>query len=298
MGIEVAHVEAGLRSFDLSMPEEINRMVTDAISDYFFVTEKSGVDNLRKEGKPEGRIFFVGHVMIDTLLFQRGKLEREALGVRSEVDPDEIEKKKALHGARVHPVEFARGGSKLKAQSLKLKAQRLEEKEPYAVVTLHRPANVDDRETFSGIMEALIKISEDMPIIFPVHPRTRKIIEQFGLLECLNDAGITLTKPLAYMDFLRIWKDASLVLTDSGGLQEETTALGIPCFTIRENTERPVTIEEGTNTLVGTTKQGILSAYKDFRNGTTKKGRVPELWDGKAAERIVGVLVDRVRREV
>jgi UDP-N-acetylglucosamine 2-epimerase (non-hydrolysing) len=164
--------------------------------------------------------------------------------------------------------------------------------EPYAVVTLHRPSNVDDKKTFRGIMEALIKISKDMRIIFPVHPRTRKNIEQFGLLEHMNGAKIKLTQPLAYMDFLKIWKDASLVLTDSGGLQEETTALGIPCFTIRENTERPITIEEGTNILVGTTKESILKAYEVFRNGHIKKGHVPALWDGQAARRIVDVLLN------
>jgi UDP-N-acetylglucosamine 2-epimerase (non-hydrolysing) len=221
MGIEVAHVEAGLRSFDLSMPEEINRIVTDSISDYLFVTEKSGVQNLRLEGKEKDKVFYVGNVMIDTLYYQLEILES-------------------------------------KAESSKLKAQR--QNHSYAVVTLHRPSNVDSRGTLAGIVEALLRISEDMPVIFPVHPRTRKKIEDFGLLESIEVSNIEFLSPISYMSFLNLWKDASLVLTDSGGLQEETTALGVPCFTIRENTERPVTIEEGTNTLVGAGKEGILSA--------------------------------------
>ena len=255
MNIKVAHVEAGLRSGDMTMPEEINRIVTDSISDYLFVTEKSGLENLEREGR-SSNTFLVGNVMIDTLFFQLEKLEK---GSRSKVEEVGREKNRA---------------------------------DEYAVVTLHRPSNVDDKGTLCGIMEALMRISEDMPVKFPVHPRTMKTIEAFGLMESINASGIEILPPLPYMAFLRLWKDASLVLTDSGGLQEETTALGIPCFTIRENTERPVTIDEGTNILVGTTKQGILSAYEAFRNGASKKGRVPELWDGKAAERIVNTILD------
>jgi UDP-N-acetylglucosamine 2-epimerase len=160
------------------------------------------------------------------------------------------------------------------------------------VVTLHRPSNIDDKDTLRGIMEALIRISEDMPVIFPAHPRTKKTIESFGMMDQINGSGIEMLPPLPYMSFLKLWKDASLVLTDSGGMQEETTALGVPCFTVRENTERPVTIDEGTNILVGTTKQGILSEYEAFRNGASKKGRVPELWDRKAAVRIVKTILD------
>ncbi len=254
MNIKVAHVEAGLRSGDMTMPEEINRIVTDSISDYLFVTEKSGLENLEREGRGNNA-FLVGNVMIDTLFFQLDKLEKSS---RSKVEEVGREKNRA---------------------------------DEYAVVTLHRPSNVDDKGTLCGIMEALMRISEDMPVKFPVHPRTMKTIEAFGLMESINASGIEILPPLPYMAFLRLWKDASLVLTDSGGLQEETTALGIPCFTIRENTERPVTIDEGTNILVGTTKQGILSAYEAFRNGDSKKGRVPELWDGKAAERIVETIL-------
>jgi UDP-N-acetylglucosamine 2-epimerase (non-hydrolysing) len=249
--IAVAHVEAGLRSFDLTMPEEINRMVTDAISDYFFVTEKSAVKNLLKEGKPEDRIFFVGHVMVDNLFYQLKKLDRDD--------------QEALSTYRIK-------------KDLK----------KYAFLTLHRPSNVDSSETFDEIVDALNQISVEMPIVFPIHPRTRKKIEKFNLK--LSDR-IFLLPPLGFKDSLFLWKDASLVMTDSGGLQEETTALGIPCFTIRNNTERPITITEGTNILVGATKEGILSTFGRFKNGFRKEGKVPELWDGKAAERIVDKLI-------
>lgn len=255
LNVKVAHVEAGLRSRDMTMPEEINRIVTDAISDYLFVTEKSGIDNLKTEGRQDSDIFFVGNVMIDTLYYQLNKLKNS----RNSGNYN-IEKK---HSS------------------------------PYAVVTLHRPSNVDDRDTLSGIIEALIKVSKDMTVIFPVHPRTRKNIEKFGLVKLINGSKLELLPPMPYMAFIELVKDASLVLTDSGGLQEETTVLGIPCFTLRENTERPVTIEEGTNTLVGTSKSGILSTYEVFKNEGSKKGRIPEFWDGKTADRIVAILISR-----
>jgi len=248
MGIRVAHVEAGLRSRDLSMPEEINRMVTDTLSDWLFVTERSGIQNLKGEGRPETAIHFVGNVMIDNLYYQLAHL-----------------------GAG------DAGGEKPSG--------------PYAVLTLHRPSNVDGEEKFREIMEATVKIAAGLPVYFPVHPRTRQQIEATGLERRLDSGRVHLLPALPYKPFLRLFKDAALVLTDSGGLQEETTALGIPCFTIRENTERPVTIEEGTNRLVGTSAEGILSAFEEFRSGNSKKGRVPELWDGKAAERIVSILL-------
>ena len=252
MGIRVAHVEAGLRSGDWAMPEEINRVVTDSISDYLFVTEKSGRANLLKEGKRPESIFFVGHVMVDNLLHMMRRLDGE---------------------------EMAR--SDATALKARLGLGR------YAFLTLHRPANVDDPETFGGIVMALNEVSRDLPILFPVHPRTRNQLDRNGLK--FSDS-VFLLSPLGFRESLYLWKDAALVLTDSGGLQEETTALGIPCFTIRENTERPVTIEEGTNTLVGVRPEGILAAYRDFRDGRVKKGRVPELWDGRAAERILDIL--------
>lgn len=250
--IQVAHVEAGLRSFDLSMPEEINRMVTDTLSDYFFVTEKSGIDNLIKEGKAKEKIHFVGHVMIDNLFHQLDRLNNQ--------DP-----------------------SQLSTYGLKKNLGK------YAFLTLHRPSNVDDKATLADIVAALNEISIELPIIFSVHPRTKKMLKSFDIK--LNQ-NIHLLDPLGFQESLFLWQDAVMVMTDSGGLQEETTALGIPCFTIRENTERPITIEEGTNTLVGTSKKSILQAYKEFKSGKRKEGKVPELWDGKASERIVDVLIN------
>jgi UDP-N-acetylglucosamine 2-epimerase (non-hydrolysing) len=248
MRIPVAHVEAGLRSGDMTMPEEINRIVTDSISDWFFVTEPSGVDNLLREGQAKEKIHFVGHVMVDNLLYQHEKLQHADA---------------AAFAMAVYKAAQPR----------------------YGVVTLHRPSNVDDATTFSGIGQSLRQISETLPLIFPVHPRTRANLEKFGI-----DLGdrVTLTGPLAYMEFLNLWKDAAVVMTDSGGLQEETTALGVPCFTLRENTERPVTVEEGTNILVGTRPENILAAFSGL--GKSKTGSRPALWDGKAAERIVAIL--------
>jgi UDP-N-acetylglucosamine 2-epimerase (non-hydrolysing) len=243
--IDVAHVEAGLRSFDLAMPEEINRMVTDAITDWFFVTEQSGVANLLREGKPQERICYVGHVMIDNLLHQTRKL----------ADCDE------------------------KAFSTDDLKKRHRE---YAFLTLHRPSNVDDPAVFNEIVSALNDIAETWPIFFPVHPRTRKNIDEMGIRLSKN---IFLLPPLSFTESLYLWKDAQVVLTDSGGLQEETTALGAPCVTIRENTKRPITVEIGTNVLAGTRKENILRAC-DQSIEKAKTARVPDLWDGKAAERI------------
>ncbi len=242
----VAHVEAGLRSNDRAMPEEINRLVTDSISDWFFCTEPSGVDNLLAEGKPKEAIFHVGHVMVDNLLFQRDKLEST---------------------------------NKEAFQSTQIKTQHPR----YGVVTLHRPANVDDKNALAGIISALNKISMELPIIFPVHPRTRSNLQQFGLT---LEKNIILTEPLSYMDFLNLWKDAVLVMTDSGGLQEETTALGVPCLTLRDNTERPITIQEGTNILVGVNPEKIVQESFTVISGNSKIGKQPELWDGNSARRI------------
>jgi len=250
-GIRVAHVEAGLRSRDMTMPEEINRIVTDSLSDLFFVTEQSGVDNLLAEGKPTGRIHLVGHVMVDNLLHQLRRLEEQG-------------------GDRFSTTEYKPAPG------------------TYAFLTLHRPANVDDPEAFEGIIAALNNIAEHIPILFPVHPRTRQRIEVLG--NRLSDRIVQLP-PLGFQEALYLWKDAALVLTDSGGLQEESTALGIPCLTLRENTERPVTIEQGTNTLAGTTKESILAVWEAFRRNGGKAGRIPEMWDGRAAERIVEALL-------
>ena len=251
LGIEVAHVEAGLRSFDLTMPEEINRMVTDAISDYFFVTEESGEANLVREGKSRDRIHFVGNVMIDNLFYQVAKLN----GNMSE--------------------HFA---------TAKIK----EKLEDYAFLTLHRPSNVDTKSGFSEISEALNLIAAEMPILFPVHPRTKKMMDEFNIIFSDN---IYLFSPLSFKESLFIWKDAKVVLTDSGGLQEETTALGIPCVTIRENTERPITIKMGTNILAGTQKESILKAFEAAVSRSKDQFKVPPKWDGKAAERIWKILL-------
>lgn len=253
--IPVAHVEAGLRSGDRSMPEEINRLVTDSISDWFFVTEPSGEAHLLAEGKARSAIHAVGHVMVDNLLYQAEKLQR--------VDTSTYETAsfKAQQGGR------------------------------YGVVTLHRPSNVDDPKVFVRIAGALKEISAELPLIFPVHPRTRGNLEKFAI-----DLGnrITLVGPQAYMPFLNLWKDAVMVLTDSGGLQEETTALGVPCITLRENTERPVTVDEGTNVLAGTDSACILAEARKVLNGAGKQGRRPQLWDGRAAERIVTLLAQEL----
>ena len=254
LNIPVAHVEAGLRSGDMTMPEEINRLVTDSITDWFFVTEPSAVKHLQREGKADTAIHYVGHVMVDNVLFQADKLTRTDTS-----------------GFETSP----------------FKAAQAEKSGRYGVVTLHRPSNVDDPVIMARIGGALKDIAADLPLIFPVHPRTRANLASFGI-----DLGpnITLVGPQAYMAFLNLWKDATVVLTDSGGLQEETTALGVPCITIRENTERPVTVDEGSNVLVGTDPVRILAEARKVMRGEGKQGRRPDLWDGKAAERIVAVL--------
>ncbi len=258
LNIPVAHVEAGLRSGDMTMPEEINRIVTDSISDWFFVTEPSGVAHLKREGKHDSMIHYVGHVMIDNLLYQVEKL------ASIDVSGSETNSVKAAH--RVNG-------------------------DQYGVVTLHRPSNVDSAEVMERIGGALKEIAIELPLIFPVHPRTRGNLEKFGIELGPN---ITLMGPQAYMAFLNLWKDATVVLTDSGGLQEETTALGVPCITIRENTERPVTVEEGSNVLAGTDPARIVDEVRKVLRGEGKQGRRPHLWDGKAAERIVDVLVRKI----
>jgi len=250
LGFRVAHVEAGLRSFDRSMPEEINRLLTDAVSEMLFVTERSGLENLAKEGVAPSRVHFVGNVMIDTLLRSR---ERAA------------------------------------------KSQILEQlglcEKKYAVVTLHRPGNVDHRESFCSILEALKQIAGDMPVVFPIHPRSRRNLENMGLAERVaRSSGIRLVEPLGYLDFLRLTAGAAVVLTDSGGIQEETTILSVPCLTLRDNTERPVTISQGTNRLTGNTTQRIMTAYREVLADPPVSGSMPDLWDGHAAERIVRIL--------
>jgi UDP-N-acetylglucosamine 2-epimerase (non-hydrolysing) len=252
LGVKVAHVEAGLRSFDRSMPEEVNRVLTDQISDLLFVTEQSGIDNLRKEGIPDSRIHFVGNLMVDTLVSRRDKAEQSNILAELGVE----------------------GGK-------------------YALLTLHRPSNVDDKHSLESIISVLEKIQEDIKVVFPIHPRTKKMMSQHGLTERLESLdGIIMSEPLGYLDFLKLMAHAKFVLTDSGGIQEETTVLGVPCLTLRENTERPVTVEEGTNVVVGSDRTKILQAVDGILAGHGKKGRIPKLWDGRAAERIVKLLLE------
>jgi UDP-N-acetylglucosamine 2-epimerase (non-hydrolysing) len=250
LGIALAHVEAGLRSRDMAMPEEINRIVTDAISDYLFVTEPSGRANLLSEGKPASSIHHVGHVMVDNLMYQRQRL------------------------ALTDTSAFESTGLKNALGS-------------YGVVTLHRPSNVDTRAALERMAALLRAVAQRIPLVLPLHPRTRAKLEEFGLS---LGGRVVLTKPMPYMDFLNLWKDAKFVLTDSGGLQEETTALGVPCITVRDNTERPITVEEGTNIVAGTDPHAVQLEVFKILEGRCKRGRRPALWDGRAAERIVAVL--------
>ena len=254
LGIKVAHVEAGLRSRDRTMPEEINRILTDAISDLLLTTSQDADENLKQEGVPPEKIKFVGNVMIDSLFYNLEKAKDST--VREDLN--------------------------------------LREKE-YAVLTLHRPSNVDEREVFGNLLDALCQISEKLPIIFPAHPRTKARIAEYGFAEKIKNSQIKIVEPLGYLDFMRLYSGARLVLTDSGGLQEETTALSIPCLTLRENTERPITIEIGTNILVGTNPEKIKqTAFEVLENkNSARNAKIPPLWDGRAAERIC----DEMRNE-
>lgn len=249
LGIPVAHVEAGLRSFDRSMPEEINRILTDSISQWLFVSEASGTENLRREGVAGERIHFVGNVMIDTLIACQDQFDQARLdGI--DVPPDS-----------------------------------------YAVLTLHRPSNVDDPATLRGLLGAVEQIQRELPIVFPVHPRTRKALSDLQI----QLPNVRLTEPLGYLEFMKLVRDARLVLTDSGGIQEETTYLGVPCITLRDNTERPSTVEEGTNVLVGNDPERIVAAARQTLRGRANGHRIPELWDGQAAKRILDVLTESSR---
>jgi UDP-N-acetylglucosamine 2-epimerase (non-hydrolysing) len=254
LGIKLIHIEAGLRSFDRTMPEEINRILTDSISDLLFCTEQSGVDNLIKEGIPQEKIFLVGNVMIDTLMANKAK-----------ADKSDILKKLSLNG------------------------------DGFAALTLHRPSNVDDPAVFSGILDALEVIQNDMPVVFPIHPRTLRNLKSFNLEKRFRQLpNLRLIEPLGYLDFLKIMSCASLVLTDSGGIQEETTILKVPCLTLRDNTERPVTIESGSNRLVGTNPETIIKAYRKVMESPVNGRQIPPLWDGFAAERIVKIILKHI----
>jgi UDP-N-acetylglucosamine 2-epimerase (non-hydrolysing) len=249
LGVKVAHVEAGLRSRDRAMPEEINRLLTDQVADLLFTPSEDADENLRREGIPRERIRLVGNIMIDSLLRHLPRAKKSTV-----------------------------------AETLGLRERE------YAVLTLHRPSNVDDAITLARIAEALEEISKRIPIIFPVHPRTRKMIKELGFSERI-DKALRLIEPLGYLDFLSLYSNARLVLTDSGGIQEETTVLGIPCITLRDTTERPITVEMGTNVVVGTDPQKITrAAFGALERLQTKNHRVPPLWDGHTAGRILNAL--------
>lgn len=252
--VPVAHVEAGLRSFDRTMPEEINRTLTDHISDLLFTTESEANDNLRREGIAENKIHYVGDVMIDTLIKHKDL---------------------ALDLSVLNRLGLSASG--------------------YALLTLHRPSNVDEREALGGILDALFEIQAGLPVLFPAHPRTVKRIQEFGLDSRLAKMpDLQVREPFGYLEFLNLMANAKVVLTDSGGIQSETTFLGVPCITLRDNTERPVTLSQGTNRLVGKNPNQIIEATLGALEQNPKTSRVPELWDGHAAERIVGVLSGRL----
>lgn len=245
LNIKVAHVEAGIRSFDITMPEEINRMVTDSITDYFFTTSETANSNLKKSGVEDGKIFFVGNTMIDTLL------------------------KNKDHFQKPHFYD-----------DIKL------EKGAYLVMTMHRPANVDEEEKLKKFMAAIIDNAGGLPVVFPIHPRTAKVFEKIGI----SYENLYLVDPLPYLEFNYLVENAKVVITDSGGITEETTVMGVPCMTLRDNTERPETCEIGTNELIGTDPKAIPPAMKKLFEGKWKKGAIPGLWDGKTAGRIVQIL--------
>jgi UDP-N-acetylglucosamine 2-epimerase (non-hydrolysing) len=251
LGIRIAHVEAGLRSFDRSMPEEINRLVTDSIADLLFVSEPAGVENLVREGHPPDQIKLVGNVMIDTLHHMSARASELAVAREMGLRPSE-----------------------------------------YGVITMHRPSNVDHGATLTALVDVLIDISRKLPFVFPVHPRTGNALDRAGLRDRMEKAAnLYLLEPLGYLRFLSLTSQARVIVTDSGGLQEESTALGIPCLTLRTNTERPITVEVGTSTLIGSDAQKLRNSLQDVLNGRYKSGTCPELWDGHAAERIAQILV-------
>ena len=254
--IPVAHVEAGLRSYDRKMPEEINRLLTDQVADRLYTTERSALANLVREGIAEERVVFAGNVMIDSL---------EASRPHARAPADTL----AAHQLDPALIQHAKG---------------------YGVVTLHRPSNVDDAETLKSLLNVLATVAKDLPLVFAMHPRTRSNIERFGLKDLLDPARVAVLPPQGYLEMLGLMGGATLVLTDSGGLQEETTALGVPCLTLRENTERPITVEQGTNTMVGLDREAILRGVAEILSGQGKRGRVPEYWDGHTAERIAADL--------
>jgi UDP-N-acetylglucosamine 2-epimerase (non-hydrolysing) len=253
LGIKLAHLESGLRSFDKSMPEENNRILVDSISDYYFVTEQSGIDNLIDENVDKERIFFVGNTMIDTMVHAEKSIGES--NILSNVDAKENQ---------------------------------------FVLFTFHRPANVDSKESLEKLVHLIVETSKQLKVVFPIHPRTRKKIKEFGLDELLNNQDVTLVDPLGYFEFMKLVKTCRAVITDSGGIQEESTFLGVPCLTVRPNTERPVTVTVGTNTLLPLDVEEILRYLRKILDGGYKKGQIPQLWDGRATERIVDVIANEI----
>ncbi len=268
MGIKVAHVEAGLRSFDRTMPEELNRILTDSVADYLFVTEESGLQHLKNEGVADERVFFSGNVMIDSLVRYQEKAKTTTI---------------------LEDLGLATSDSRLATA-----ADRPLATTNYIVMTMHRPANVDTKEGLESILELIELSSKDTKIIFPIHPRTRAHIEKFGLAERLDQAqNLIMTEPLGYLEFIQLMSNATAILTDSGGIQEETTYLGVPCLTFRDSTERPITVTLGTNQLLSDLDpKKTYAALQEILAGKVKKGSIPPLWDGKAAERIAAQLAE------
>lgn len=253
-GIKVAHLESGLRSFDRRMPEEINRILTDDLSDLFFVTEPSGLKHLREEGKSEESIKYVGNTMIDSLVKFSETFEASDILDRIGVEAGN-----------------------------------------YFTFTFHRPGNVDNQESLADLVDVIVGISANRKVVFPIHPRTKKNLEQFALDQKLNSNNIIFTQPLGYIDFMKLVKESKAVITDSGGIQEETTFQQVPCLTVRPNTERPVTVDEGSNTMMSLDKEAILSKVAEIENGTYKVGVIPKYWDGNASDRIVAAIDEYLR---
>lgn len=262
MAVPVVHIEAGLRSHDRTMPEEINRLLTDQLAQRLYTTERSAADNLAREGIPVSRVCFAGNVMIDSVVFARAQARPASDTLRAcQLDPSVLN----------HPAG-------------------------YGVVTLHRPSNVDDARTLQALLTVLAEVASHLPLVFALHPRTRGNIERFGLQHLIDPARMVLLAPQGYLEMLGLMLAARMVLTDSGGLQEETTALGVPCLTLRDNTERPITVEQGTNLVVGRSRAVILEAVQEILAGRGKRGRMPECWDGHAAERIAADLYHWLQR--
>lgn len=251
--VKLIHVEAGLRSFDNGMPEEINRIVTDRLSDILFVSEMSGLTNLHNEGVSSDKIFFVGNIMIDSLVRNLEAAQKSAILDELDLLPHE-----------------------------------------YIAMTLHRPANVDNREVLISLLKVIEEIGRVMPVVFPCHPRTQKEMQNFGITDGIDKKALRMIEPLGYLDFLKLQSECKFVLTDSGGVQEETTYLNIPCITLRENTERPATVEIGSNVITGSDPDKVRKTARDIFDGRAKIGRVPELWDGHTAERITEILIKKL----